>query len=103
MPLEYKTLEQKRKFYNSVAWKQKSAAIRKRDNHECVMCKGEGKVTVRDHAVLEVDHIYELEHYPRLALVDDNLRTLCKWHHNKRHNRFEFMTKKKSKWDDERW
>jgi 5-methylcytosine-specific restriction endonuclease McrA len=102
MQPEYKTLEQKRKFYNSVAWKQKSNDIKRRDNYECVMCKEEGRVTVRDHAVLEVDHIYELEYYPRLALIDENLRTLCKWHHNKRHKRFGNVSKK-SKWDDERW
>nr|DAR84995.1 MAG TPA: HNH endonuclease [Caudoviricetes sp.] len=38
---------------------------------------------------LEVDHIKELEFYPEFALDIDNLRTLCKACHNKRHDRFD--------------
>ena len=67
-------------------------------NHECIWCKAEGKVTTRKRAVLEVDHIKELEHYPQYALDINNLRTLCKDCHNKRHNRYQ---KSVNKFDDE--
>ena len=97
------TKQEQRNFYNSMAWRKKRDEILKKHNYECLWCKGEGKVTTTDHAILEVDHIYELEHYPQLALIDDNLRVLCKYHHNKRHERFEHAPKKKLKWDDERW
>lgn len=103
MQREYNTDEQKRKFYNSVEWRSKRDETLKNYNHECAWCKKDGGVTTKDHAILEVDHIYELEHYPRLALVDDNLRVLCNMHHNMRHKRFKFAPTKKSKWEDERW
>lgn len=99
----YKTHEQKRKFYNSYGWRKKRIEILENFNYECAWCKEEGKVTTKEHRTLEVDHIYELEVYPKLALVNENLRVLCKYHHNQRHNRFEFRTKKESKWEDERW
>ncbi len=103
MQPEYKTEEQKRAFYNSTAWRNKREDILERDNYECAWCKKDGGVTTKDHAILEVDHIFELEHYPKLALVDENLRVLCNMHHNMRHKRFQFAVRKKSKWDDERW
>lgn len=80
----------------------KREEILKRDNYECVWCKKEGKVTTQERSTLEVDHIKELETHPELALEDDNLRTLCKYHHNVRHNRFDGKQKEKE-WDDERW
>ena len=84
-------------------WRKKRDETLEKYNYECLWCKEEGKVTANDHAILEVDYIFELEHYPKLALVDDNLRVLCKFHHNKRHKRLQFAPKKKSKWNDERW
>ena len=97
------TKDEQRNFYNSMAWRNKREDILERDNYECQWCKEDGGVTTKEHAILEVDHIYELERYPQLALVDDNLRVLCKFHHNQRHERFEHAPKKKPKWDDERW
>jgi len=72
------------------------------------MCKAEGRVTDEADSVLEVDHINELEYYPEQALDIDNLRTLCKDCHNKRHHRFQYANSAKpkveSKWSkDERW
>ena len=68
------------------------------------IAKDEGIVTTQYDAILEIDHIKELEDYPELALENDNLRTRCKMHHNKKHKRFEFReNKKKRKWDDEWW
>lgn len=91
-------------FYLSRAWKDKRLEILSRDNYECQWCKAEGHVTTTDHSILEIDHIKELDDYPELALDDDNLRTLCKDCHNKRHERFQFSKKvKEIKWNDERW
>ncbi|WP_307786997.1 HNH endonuclease [Pseudogracilibacillus auburnensis] len=97
------TKAEQRKFYNSMEWRRKRDETLKKHNYECLWCKREGKVTTKDNAILEVDHIFELEQYPKLALVDDNLRVLCKYHHNQRHDRFEHAPKKEIKWDDEKW
>lgn len=79
---EYNFNEQqdRAKFYGSKEWRGVNGVRRKRlelDNYECVWCKEQGYVTTANDSVLEVDHIYELEHYPKLALHIDNLRTLC--------------------------
>ena len=90
-------------FYLSREWKAKRLEILERDNYECVMCKAEGRVTTRNDAILEIDHIQELDDYPELALVDTNLRTLCRTCHNKRHGRFGFTQQKNKRADDESW
>lgn len=92
-------------FYNSKEWKQKRLEIIRRDNYECQWCKAEGRVTVGGESALEVDHIKELEDYPEYALDDDNLRTLCKECHNKRHGRMNYRNSnpKLNRWQDERW
>lgn len=107
--MEYKTDEQKRKFYRSKAWLTLREDALKRDNYECQDCKAEGGVTVdsvkvegqRKETVLNVDHRFPIEYYPKLALVLDNLRTLCIYHHNVKEGRI--FKRKKPKWDDERW
>ncbi|NRG68933.1 HNH endonuclease [Streptococcus suis] len=86
--------ESRRAFYHSTAWRRLRLEVLERDHHECLWCAEEGKVSTDD---LEVDHIMELEHYPELALDIDNLRTLCKYHHNQRHERFEFKKRKPKK------
>lgn len=100
---EFKTKEQKAKFYNSWSWRKLRRAALERDNYECVWCKEDGLVTTQDRATLEVDHIKEIETHPELANELDNLRTLCKYHHNVRHDRFDGKETKEKKWDDERW
>lgn len=108
---EYKTREQKRKFYDSKAWKIKREEVKQRDNYECQECKRQGRVTIdtnefsesanRKKIQLVVDHIKELENYPELALEDENLETLCVRCHNIKHDRaFEY---KEPRWNDERW
>jgi gp54 protein len=79
-------------FYASQAWRILREQALERDHYECVWCREEGKVTTEN---LEVDHIKELEFYPEFALELDNLRTLCKECHNKRHGRFQFRKSKK--------
>ncbi|MEE3951650.1 HNH endonuclease [Peribacillus frigoritolerans] len=108
--VEYKTGEQKRKFYKSGAWDKLRLRALERDNHECQQCKREGRVQgdsvkvegERKGVELNVHHKYEIEQYPKLALVLDNLETLCLNCHNKIHDRIFGETKKK-KWDDEIW
>lgn len=106
---EYKTQEQKLRFYRSKEWKALRLEALERDNYECQDCKAEGKVYTDNHDPdkhkrLDVDHIKEIEHYPELALELSNLRTLCIPHHNIKHNRFgDNQKKKKLIWDDERW
>jgi len=94
-----------RKFYKSKKWRTLRAKVLERDNHECQWCKKDGKVTLRNDATLEVDHIKELEKYPELALDMNNLRTLCRDCHNKRHKRFNYDPEnvREIKWNDERW
>lgn len=106
MYIDTTSKETRAEFYNSNEWKEKRERIKERDNNECVWCRKEGKVTTNSHEVLEVDHIKELAEHPELALEDDNLRTLCKDCHNKRHGRMNYRhtNKKENKWsDDERW
>ncbi|MER2060011.1 MAG: HNH endonuclease [Niallia sp.] len=112
---EYKTKEQKAKFYNSSDWKRKRLEIKQRDNNECQECKRQGRLSIdtneysekakRKKIMLVVDHIKELEDYPELALNDDNLETLCVNCHNKKHGRyFRRFQWKENKWaHDERW
>lgn len=90
------------RFYRSRQWRAKRQEILKRDNYECLHCKRDGRVTTINDAVLEIDHIQELEKAPELALTDDNLRTLCRDCHNKRHKKVNYKpSKRKKKWDDE--
>lgn len=99
MNIDVSTREARHKFYNSTAWIKLRLKVLQRDHNECVWCKAAGRVTTRENAVLEIDHIQELEYHPELALDLDNLRTLCKDCHNKRHNRWQ--KKNNLKFDDE--
>lgn len=109
---EYKSIEQKRKFYDSGDWKQLRAEVKKRDNNECQECKRNGLVRIDDANQLNDDgtrkkiqlvvhHIKELEDHPDLALDINNLETLCVDCHNRIHGR---VFSKPNKWrDDEKW
>lgn len=80
MPLiereDSKKKKQTNPFYRTKEWKKKRLEILQRSNWECEWCKAEGKVTTKDHATLEIDHIEELSERPDLALEDSNLRVL---------------------------
>ena len=99
---EYKTKEQKKKFYNSSSWKKLRLHALERDNHECQRCKEQGKVMKGQN----VHHLKEIYYHPELALEIDNLETLCINCHNEEHertlDRIRRVTNKK-KWEDERW
>jgi 5-methylcytosine-specific restriction endonuclease McrA len=77
-------------FYRSAEWKALREQVLERDHYECQWCKAEGRVTTGNDMTLEIDHIKTLEERPDLALDPDNLRTLCRDCHNKRHGRFNY-------------
>ena len=102
--IDVSTKEERAKFYSSSEWKRLRQAVLERDHYECQWCKEEGKVVTVNDSILEVDHIKELEYYPELATNINNLRTLCKDCHNKRHDRMNYRGEpRKRKWDDEWW
>lgn len=107
-----------KKFYDSAAWKQKRAAILKRDHYECQDCVARLKKAAESGEPLihkwerkmnratQVHHIQELMDHPELALSDDNLISLCPMDHNLRHGRNPFNLvpkKRKKKISEERW
>lgn len=96
--LDVTTKAARDQFYHSVSWRTLRQEALERDHYECLWCKAKGKVTRKN---LEVDHIKELKDYPELALAIENLRTLCKDCHNKRHERF--FKEEKSYRNDEWW
>ena len=84
----YKTLRKKEltianKFRNTNRWATKSLAIRQRDNYLCQVCLAGIYTTtaVYNYNKLEVHHIESLEDSYHLRLDDDNLITLCSYHH----------------------
>ncbi|MBF0818736.1 HNH endonuclease [Streptococcus acidominimus] len=88
--IDTSTRDGRRRFYQSSQWRALRQEALDRDHYECQWCRLEGRVTTELDSILEVDHINELEYYPEQALDLDNLRTLCKECHNKRHKRFQF-------------
>ncbi|MFS8189493.1 HNH endonuclease [Rossellomorea marisflavi] len=107
---EFKTKEQKKTFYKSKEWESLRRRALERDNHECQECRRQGRVHLDSKKVegkrksieLNVHHKYEIEYFPKLALVLDNLETLCLNCHNKVHGK-GFKPAKEKKWDDEMW
>ena len=67
-------------FRSGYSWQKKRDKIKKRDHYFCRICLSQGEMTYSD---LEVHHIQSLEERPELALEDDNLITLCGYHHER--------------------
>lgn len=88
--------------YDSRVWRAVRDKIVQRDNHECQMCKEEGRVTTN---ALLVHHIKHLKDYPELAFEEDNLITVCHDCHEKLHpERFVNWNRRKKKFTTpERW
>ena len=70
-------------FYKSRKWKRKREVILRRDDYQCRQCKRYGKVT----PATTIHHVQTLEERPELALVSDNLISLCNTCHENMHNR----------------
>ena len=107
---KFKNYKERKKFYKSATWRDFRLKALTRDNWECVWCKEEGKTTVdsikeegkKKKIILNVDHIKPIEEHPELALVLDNLQTLCIYHHNVKEGRV--FKREITKWDkDEKW
>lgn len=60
------------------AWKKKRAEIRDRSYNLCEVCKDNGDYTPKE---VEVHHINKLRENRDLFLDNDNLITLCLFHH----------------------
>lgn len=78
---KYKRNKEAKKFYNSVAWKKVRTMALIRDNYLCQECMRKKKIKPADM----VHHIKELEDYPDLGLVLENLESLCNPCHNGEH------------------
>ncbi|WBX80132.1 HNH endonuclease signature motif containing protein [Virgibacillus salarius] len=89
------------KFYQSKEWRTLRLEALKRDNYECQECKRQGGVSLAQN----VHHIKEVKQFPELALVLDNLESICIPCHNHEHKRLEkYIRKKKPKFvNEERW
>ena len=60
------------------AWSSKSLIVKQRDKFLCQVCKQSGRYTYKN---LEVHHIVTLREDFNLRLSEDNLITLCEYHH----------------------
>ena len=70
-------------FYKSAAWQKKRKQALRRDGWICKDCEQEGIITVAE----EVHHIIETKDDWSKRLDIDNVVSLCKSCHNKRHSR----------------
>lgn len=70
-------------FYRTTKWKRKRAKILRRDEYMCQESRRYGKT----EPATTVHHIYPLEHYPELSLMDWNLVSLSDKWHNAMHDR----------------
>ncbi|ASA22094.1 endonuclease [Paenibacillus donghaensis] len=77
----YKRDKGSRAFYRSTAWETARVQALIRDNYLCQHCIKRKKLTPADM----VHHIKPLSDYPDLALVLENLLSLCNGCHNKEH------------------
>lgn len=86
-------------FYRSTKWKRKRTKILRRDEYMCQQSRRYGKT----EPATTVHHIYPLEYYPELALVDWNLLSLCDKQHNAMHDRVTHeMTELGLQWQERR-
>lgn len=72
------------RFRNEYKWKQKRKQIKERDKYLCKVCRADLFHTtyVYNYNKTEVHHIVSLEQDFDKRLDDDNLITLCAYHHH---------------------
>jgi 5-methylcytosine-specific restriction protein A len=88
-----------KKFYVSAVWLHKRNLIFERDHYECQKHKRQGgfaKATC-------VHHIKHLKDRPDLALIDDNLESLCDQCHNEEHPEKLHKNVRKKFTNEEKW
>lgn len=66
------------KLRNTTAWVYKAREMKERASYLCEVCRDEG---VYNYEGLEVHHIQKIKDQPTKLLDDDNLITLCAFHH----------------------
>lgn len=71
------------KFRKSKGWTNKSIEIRQRDRYLCRVCEANIFNTIRQYnsSTLEVHHIVPINEDYNKRFDNDNLITLCKYHH----------------------
>ena len=71
------------KFRKTKAWTNKSLEIRQRDKHLCKVCLNNlyNTIYLYNYDKLEVHHITPVEEDYNKRLDNDNLITLCNYHH----------------------
>ena len=71
------------KFRSTKAWTNKSIEIRQRDKYLCVVCINNlyNTINTYNYDKLEVHHITPIEQDYDKRLDNDNLITLCNYHH----------------------
>ena len=74
-------LTEQRAFRNSTAWKKKREEIKERDKYLCAYCLRVDRVITQDN--LEVHHIVKISDSEEGRLRNDNLITLCRYHHER--------------------
>jgi 5-methylcytosine-specific restriction enzyme A len=79
-PKRHRKISDGDRFRWSNKWKVKREQIREADLYLCQVCKTEGKYKYND---LEVHHVVPLEEDYDKRLDDDNLITLCSYHHER--------------------
>lgn len=76
---KYKTKDsEEHKLRNTTAWTNKAREIKERAGYLCEVCRAEGVYTYEG---LEAHHIEKLKDKPTKLLDDNNLITLCVFHH----------------------
>ena len=82
-PQKYKSDEKIERFRNSQAWKNKTKEIKTRDKYMCIACLNglEGTIVKYNSQGLSVHHITSLASDFESRFDNDNLITLCRYHH----------------------
>lgn len=73
----------RKKYYQEPVYKKWHAAVLKRDNYRCQICKQ----TKTEKGILHVHHIKPFSKYPKLRTTLSNGITLCKYCHNAVHSK----------------
>lgn len=83
IPIKQQRTSQADRFRNTQAWKKKSEAIKERDYHMCRVCfvKAYNTTLQYNSNGISVHHIVPLAEDYDKRLDDDNLITLCAYHH----------------------
>lgn len=84
-PQKYKCDKRIEQFRNSQAWKNKTKEIKNRDKHMCIACLNglEGTIVKYNSQGLSVHHIIPIAIDFDKRFDNDNLITLCRYHHER--------------------